>query len=418
MKRLILILAILFTVSSPHFAVALERDGCSAASAGDTYCTCDDGSTSIDGSGEDATACNNSCYTLGTSSWLLEECRADGEIESIDSDDVATPAATSATSSTPPKADPLIPNLNVDIPGLDPQTDFAVTSSGGSVKSNFVGVYIEAVFSWLIGAAALIAVTMMMIGGLQYALARGKAAYIDKAKHRISNAITGLVLLLAAYNIAFVINPDLVVFHPLEPKYVDAIAYVAESGDEAGSISIGTPPTDIVCDSSSSIYEITASMVGKVTYRLGGKGGNPPYNSETKSDNKGVPYSNYCPDGQLCLDCSGFVGYVAACKGLSSAGESGGTAGIFSGSAAEKVVTCNAQAINGVDLNPGDLIGWATTSTGYGHVFMYIGDGYIMDSRGGIGREPGRAVSKKSTTFACDNYLSTDHGLYVRRRSQ
>ncbi len=427
MKRFVFAIVFSLTALLPRASFAAgSPSSCSAPTLNEYYCTCSMSTATgpIYATATSTESCNTACaaYT-DAAAWTFEQCSNSGgslHVQRLGMGSVtATPStgAQTSTTSTPPKADPLFPNLNVDIPGLN-KSEFSVTNSGGSVKSNFLGVYIEAVYSWLIGAAALIAVTMMMIGGLQYAMARGKAAYIDKAKKRMTNAITGLILLLAAYDIAFLINPDLVVFHALEPRYVDAIAYVAESGDSSGDVSIGSPPEDVVCDSSSSIYEIATSMAGNVTYRLGGKGGDAPFRAESKKDSKGVSYSSYCPDGQLCLDCSGFVSYVAKCKGLSSAGESGGTAGIFSGSAAEKVVSCNAQAINGVNLQAGDLIGWPTVGDEYGHVFMYIGDGYIMDSRGGIGREPGRAVTKKSTTFACDNYMDTDHGLYVRRRSQ
>ncbi len=76
--------------------------------------------------------------------------------------------------------------------------------------------YINVVYTWLLPAAALVAVVMMMIGGLQYTLARGKSKYIDKAKTRITNAITGMVLLLSAFVILNLIDPRLVSFDALK----------------------------------------------------------------------------------------------------------------------------------------------------------------------------------------------------------
>lgn len=240
MNRLIFPIAIAFALAlmTPGhvFASATASAACSSATIGDYYCTCDTGSTSLDGSGDDEAACNDSCEALGATSWLLEQCQASGSgaaVATIDTDDVTGESdGTYTDAAAPAKEDPLYPDLNVDIPGLDPSKDFVVSSEDSNIASNFIGIYITKVYAWLIGAAALIAVTMMMVGGLQYAMSRGKAGYIDKAKKRIGNAITGLVLLLAAYNIAFLINPDLVVFNSLSIPYVKGLEYFPADGED------------------------------------------------------------------------------------------------------------------------------------------------------------------------------------------
>lgn len=240
MNRSALLAAFVFALAlmSPRLALAsaTASAACSTATIGDFYCTCDTGTTTLDGSGDTEEACNDSCEALDATSWLLESCQASGSGVDVvsentgnvtgESDGTYTDAAATA------KEDSIAPDLNVDIPGLDPTKDFAVSSEDSNIASNFIGIYITKVYSWLIGAAALIAVTMMMIGGLQYAMARGKAGYIDKAKKRISNAVTGLVLLLAAYNIAFLINPDLVVFDSLTIPYVKGLEYFPAEGED------------------------------------------------------------------------------------------------------------------------------------------------------------------------------------------
>ncbi len=104
-------------------------------------------------------------------------------------------------------------DLNVDI--------------GSFTSASDIGEYIAAAYSWLIPAAALIAVTMMMIGGLQYAIARGKSSYIDKGKKRITNAIAGLVLLLSAYVITKLIDPRLVSFEPLKTPLIKEVTMLS-----------------------------------------------------------------------------------------------------------------------------------------------------------------------------------------------
>ncbi len=125
-----------------------------------------------------------------------------------------------------------VPILNIQIPGFQ-QFDTPTKSADGSVISvNFLATYINAIYAWALGAGALVAVVMMMLGGLQYVLSRGKSKYIEKAKTRITNAITGLVLLLAAYNIAFLIDPNTTILKSLDVTNVDRLEYFPPEGEE------------------------------------------------------------------------------------------------------------------------------------------------------------------------------------------
>lgn len=83
--------------------------------------------------------------------------------------------------------------------------------------------YINLVYAWLLPAAALIAVVMMMLGGLQYILSRGKEKYISKGKDRIVHAITGLVILLSIFVLLNLIDPRLTVFNPLKVPLVKEV---------------------------------------------------------------------------------------------------------------------------------------------------------------------------------------------------
>lgn len=333
-----------------------------------------------------------------------------------------------------PAKDPIIPCLNVPIPGLSfgnctPDYDgiganpdsakllVGVAGDGGK-QINLLGLYVEAVYQYLLIAGAIVAVTMLMIAGLQYATARGESKQVEQAKKRINNAIVGIILLLLAYNIAFIINPATTTFEALTVNHIDRVAYVQNSGDYAASADYTQidPPEGVICDPSASIYDIAQSMKGHVTYRLGGKGGPAPYPYDKKLNASGEAYGSFCPPDQICLDCSGYAGYVASCKGLTIPGVTGGTKAIFTG--AEKATSCNSTSINGVTLNPGDVVGFppSDATKGYGHVMMYIGNGKISDSSGG-GREPGRAVKTQSMDFAC-GYMNDPSGLYVVRLSQ
>jgi hypothetical protein len=128
---------------------------------------------------------------------------------------IAAPSAPPLAEPIAPKRDPVIPILNVPIPGLDFANSLFQNTETGTVTSNFLGLYIQAVYRFLLVAMSLIAVVMLMIGGLEYTISGGSAKRVEKAKTRIKNAVIGLILLFAAYDIAFLLDPATVTFGPL-----------------------------------------------------------------------------------------------------------------------------------------------------------------------------------------------------------
>ncbi|MEK7622188.1 MAG: pilin [Patescibacteria group bacterium] len=69
--------------------------------------------------------------------------------------------------------------------------------------------YLSLLFKTLIGLAGGIAVLFIVIGGLQYIFSEVPGVK-SSGKERISNALVGLILALAAYLILYTINPDLI----------------------------------------------------------------------------------------------------------------------------------------------------------------------------------------------------------------
>ncbi|MBI2484682.1 hypothetical protein HYW18_00830 [Candidatus Uhrbacteria bacterium] len=70
-----------------------------------------------------------------------------------------------------------------------------------------IGGYTATVYRWLIGAAAVFAVIMLMAGGIQYMLAGG-SGNVKEAKDRMKNAIIGFVILLSSYLLLLTVNPQ------------------------------------------------------------------------------------------------------------------------------------------------------------------------------------------------------------------
>lgn len=123
----------------------------------------------------------------------------------------------------------LTPTLQVDIP--------TVTFSSGTIeddvlKVNYLGDYIAGIYKYLLGISTTIAIVMIMVGGLQWSLGGQSPEAIGKAKTRIKNAVTGLILLLSTYLILFTVNPKLIglQFPELDViKHVNLEAIIAEA---------------------------------------------------------------------------------------------------------------------------------------------------------------------------------------------
>lgn len=123
-------------------------------------------------------------------------------------------------------------NLELQIPVPDHKNPAKFTSTidlceedaAGSLVCNGIPNYFLGLYIWIITAAAIVAVVILMAGGMQWMTSRGSSAGINAAKKKISNALIGIVLLLGSYSLLYLINPALTVFKPLNlgkpiPRY-------------------------------------------------------------------------------------------------------------------------------------------------------------------------------------------------------
>ena len=72
-----------------------------------------------------------------------------------------------------------------------------------------LGEYLNALYKWLMVAGFTFAIVMTMIGGLQYVISAGSGGS-SEGKKRITNGVTGLILLFCVYLILYTVNPYLV----------------------------------------------------------------------------------------------------------------------------------------------------------------------------------------------------------------
>jgi len=85
------------------------------------------------------------------------------------------------------------------VPGLTPKEGTPLTLEG----------YLNRMFVFSIGAAAVLAVVQITLGGIEY-MTSSAVGSIENAKSKIWNAVIGLLLILSTFAILNQINPDLV----------------------------------------------------------------------------------------------------------------------------------------------------------------------------------------------------------------
>lgn len=96
----------------------------------------------------------------------------------------------------------------------------------GVTQVGDISTYIDLAYRYLLPVAALIAVVMGMIAGVQYATAGGNQTQVSKAKQRLSNAMIGVVILLSAYVIARLIDPRLVSLEAIRVPLVKQVVLI------------------------------------------------------------------------------------------------------------------------------------------------------------------------------------------------
>jgi hypothetical protein len=106
----------------------------------------------------------------------------------------------------------------VTIPGLSNEADNSMR-----IENNSIGKYIDAIYRYGVTAIGILAVVVMMIGGIMLISSGGSQERVQSAKSWIGASATGLILALTSYSILYFINPDLVQYGALNVENIKPI---------------------------------------------------------------------------------------------------------------------------------------------------------------------------------------------------
>lgn len=114
---------------------------------------------------------------------------------------------------------------------------------GGVANVASIGEYIQLVYQFALGIVGIIAVVLIMFGGVRWIAAAGNESVISEAKEIITSAVTGLMIALLSYVILAFINPqtldtDVSVFKipiPLKCSFTPTLVPIPDSLGLAGN---------------------------------------------------------------------------------------------------------------------------------------------------------------------------------------
>lgn len=152
----------------------------------------------------------------------------------------------------------VIPTLQIQVPGFQGFTkEVEICLEEGKTLEEcqkeqrgyaipWIGEYIVAIYKWSIGAIAVLAVIMIMVGGFQWLMAGGDVGKISDAKSRMTYAVIGLVLILGSNLLLTSINPNLTILPSIIIGKIEKIELENEElgfGEVSGCPDLTPDPT-------------------------------------------------------------------------------------------------------------------------------------------------------------------------------
>jgi len=132
----------------------------------------------------------------------------------IDKIDTTTP-------SEPSKIIP--PVLSVSIPGFGQFSQVTCDDPKAPCKIPWLAEYIKALYKYSVTIISLLAVVVMMIGGVLWLTAGGNKERISSGMNFIKGGVMGIIIALSSYAILFILNPNLVILSPININYINKL---------------------------------------------------------------------------------------------------------------------------------------------------------------------------------------------------
>lgn len=137
---------------------------------------------------------------------------------------------------------------SIGIPGSTFQSTTTVTMTASSTI--YIAQYISAFYDYAMGIVGIVAVIVLMIGGIIWLTSGGNPTKIEQAKDLILGSITGVGLLLGSWILLNTVDPNLVKFKINNVKYIDEVETKYCCGRLKGSV-----PAEVIKSDKQIIYK-------------------------------------------------------------------------------------------------------------------------------------------------------------------
>ena len=126
----------------------------------------------------------------------------------------------------------IAPILSVYIPGFTKFSDVTCDSTSPNCSIPWIAEYIGAIFKYSMLIVGILAVIVMIIGGVIWLTAGGSQGRISEGKDFVKNGVLGAVIALCSYMAMFIINPNLTILPPINVGYINKIDVEELTPDE------------------------------------------------------------------------------------------------------------------------------------------------------------------------------------------
>lgn len=111
------------------------------------------------------------------------------------------------------------PVLSVSIPGFGKFSEIKCDEKNTDCSIPWIGEYIKAIFEYSIKIIGLLAVIVIMIGGIIWLMTGGNKEKVSQAMNFIKGGVLGLTIALCSYALLFILNPNLVILRSINIQY-------------------------------------------------------------------------------------------------------------------------------------------------------------------------------------------------------
>ncbi|MBT6254482.1 hypothetical protein HOI83_04610 [Candidatus Uhrbacteria bacterium] len=133
------------------------------------------------------------------------------------------------------KVDAIPIEYQVNIPGLGDEAQIVYGPTGGCpvdhVCVRTISSYINAFYKWSASAAIIMAIIIIMIGGIEYMIGSAVGT-IEKAKDHIKNGVIGLLLVFSTSAVLSFVNPNITQISAMELPAIETVFVTSENTDQ------------------------------------------------------------------------------------------------------------------------------------------------------------------------------------------